>query len=147
MKRILPPTLFMICIGLMVLIGLLFPICIIINFPYNLIGILVIVPGIAISAAGENLFKHSNTTVMTFDEPTCLVLHGLYRFSRNPMYLGFVLALLGLWIVFSSISSFLVIIVFVILVDFFYIRFEEAALNKKFGKEYLEYTKRVRKWI
>ena len=88
------------------------------------------------------------TNVMTFEQPDVLVTQGVYRYSRNPMYLGFVVALLGSSLLMgASISSFLLVALFFIITDRWYIRFEELEMTKKFGAEYQAYSNNVRRWI
>jgi protein-S-isoprenylcysteine O-methyltransferase Ste14 len=84
---------------------------------------------------------------MTFDIPTILVTDGIYKYSRNPMYLGFALLTMGIWMLLGTLSAIFVAILFLILLDQYYIRYEEAVLQKKFGATYLEYKNRVRRWL
>ena len=147
MKKILPPTLLSACIGLMILLQFTLPIYRIIKSPFNLSGIVLIIIGFGISVIGSNKFRQLRTSVITFDEPSVLVTNGLYKYSRNPMYLGFVILILGIWILMGSLSTLFVAILFIVVTDLYYIRFEEEMLNKKFGKAYHEYQKKVRRWI
>ncbi|MFL0249970.1 methyltransferase family protein [Clostridium neuense] len=147
MKRILPPTLLLICIGTMCLLHILIPFLKVIDYPINLLGILFILIGIWIDFAGSNIFKIANTTEMTFSEPSTLVTNGIYKISRNPMYLGLVQILVGVSIILGSITPFIIVIAFVVITDQWYIKFEEKVLKDKFGKEYLIYKSKVRRWI
>lgn len=146
-RRILPPTLFTLSIGLMLILHFIFPVMKILHFPINLSGIILICLGIWISILGSNYFEHKETTVMTFDTPKVLVTDGLYRYSRNPMYLGFALAVIGIWLLLGFLSPIFATIIFLAVLDRYYIRFEEAVLQKAFGTEYLEYKRQVRRWI
>jgi len=76
-----------------------------------------------------------------------LVAEGPFQFSRNPMYLSLVIALLGLSVLFLSIWFFLSTIILGIVLDQTAVRPEEAYLEKKFGGDYTAYRKKVRKWI
>lgn len=147
MRGIMPPTFFTISIGLMLILHFIFPIQRILYFPFNLAGIILICSGICISILGSNHFERKKTTVMTFDIPIVLVTDGLYKYSRNPMYLGFALAVIGIWLLLGSLSPVFVTVIFFAVLDRYYIRFEEAVLKKAFGAEYLEYQKQVRRWI
>ncbi len=147
MRRILPPTLFMISIGLMLILHFIFPILRILYFPSNLWGLILLCLGVWISILGSNHFEQEKTTVMTFDTPKVLVTDGLYKYSRNPMYLGFTLAVFGIWLLLGSISPMFVAAAFLAILDRYYIRFEEDVLQKVFGTEYLKYKRRVRRWI
>ena len=71
-----------------------------------------------------------------------LVTDGLFRFSRNPMYLGMSAALMGLGVVLGTLLPLLVTVAFVIIADRWYIRFEAAAMRRKFGHAYAQRTRR-----
>lgn len=147
MKKILPPTLLLISIVIMIIIHFLLPIKIILVLPFNLLGICLLLVGIFISIVGSNKFERENTTVMTFNIPELLVVDGMYKYSRNPMYLGFVLMVIGVWVLLGSLSTIFVGLIFILLLDRYYIRFEEKVLHEKFGVAYMEYKKNVRRWI
>ncbi|MEZ5536152.1 MAG: isoprenylcysteine carboxylmethyltransferase family protein [Thiolinea sp.] len=76
-----------------------------------------------------------------------LVVQGMYRISRNPMYLGMLIALTGWWIYLGSLSPLFMLPVFVWVITVQQILPEEAVLEEKFGAEYLAYKRRVRRWI
>jgi protein-S-isoprenylcysteine O-methyltransferase Ste14 len=84
---------------------------------------------------------------MTPGQVTSLVSTGVYRLSRNPIYLGMLLAMLGFAVVLSSPAALALSAVFVVYVDRFQIRPEERALSAVLGQEYLDYRARVRRWL
>jgi protein-S-isoprenylcysteine O-methyltransferase Ste14 len=131
------------------MIGLrwLLPIKEYIFFPYNLPGIIPLLTGMAFSFWGSIKFKQAGTNIKTFNEPDKLVTEGLFRYSRNPMYLGFALALLGVSIITGTVSSIIILVIFVIITDRWYITFEEKMMGKKFGSIYEEYRSETRRWI
>ncbi len=147
MKYLLPPVLFIFCIVSMILLDFLFPIRVFILGLFKLYGIAMILLGGWITASGAKIFRRKGTTEMTFSEPDLLVTEGIYKITRNPMYLGFSLMLLGLAAVLGSISPFFVFIVFFTITNLCYIKFEERMLEAKFGEKYLEYKDNVRRWI
>jgi protein-S-isoprenylcysteine O-methyltransferase Ste14 len=87
------------------------------------------------------------TTVTPFVESTVLVTDGMYRWSRNPMYLGFVLVLIGIAILLRSLTPFLVIPAFIALIQSVFIQKEEEMLAVKFGRLYTTYAKNTRRWL
>ncbi|MCR6097305.1 isoprenylcysteine carboxylmethyltransferase family protein [Salipaludibacillus agaradhaerens] len=147
MSYLLPPVLFILCIVSMIIGHILFPINFFIQVPYNLFGVLLILIGGWATLQGARLFKIKGTTEMTFNEPDLLVTEGLYKRTRNPMYLGFLIMLLGLAVVLGSLSPFIVVVGFFIITNLWYIRFEERMLEKKFGETYRAYKKSVRRWL
>jgi protein-S-isoprenylcysteine O-methyltransferase Ste14 len=76
-----------------------------------------------------------------------LVTHGVYRISRNPMYLGFLLFLIGTGFFVANISALLLIMIFVLYMNRFQIEPEEKHLENSFGQTYIDYKTRVRRWI
>jgi protein-S-isoprenylcysteine O-methyltransferase Ste14 len=80
--------------------------------------------------------------------PQCLVVVGFYRYVRNPMYLGFAAGWIGLWIVFGHANPVVVAVVGVVAlgVCLFVMLYEEPTLRGKFGAEYEEYCRNVRRW-
>ncbi|MCR9195844.1 MAG: isoprenylcysteine carboxylmethyltransferase family protein [Hyphomonas sp.] len=105
--------------------------------------------GILIEAVSVLAFLRARTTVTPLkpEKASTLVVGGLYRVSRNPMYLGMLILLIGwaLWL--SNPASLLLLPVFVIYLTVFQIKPEEAVLSEKFGADYDAYCRRVRRWI
>lgn len=95
----------------------------------------------------SNIFKKANTTIKPFEEPDMLITGGPYRVSRNPMYLGFVLILLGVTLLLGSALPLIIIPGFMILIENNFIRLEEQRLEHKFGPHWLEYRRQVRRWL
>lgn len=94
-------------------------------------------------------FWKNNTTIHP-DEPersTALVTTGLYKITRNPMYVGLVFLLVGWAFYLANIFSFLLIVGFVLYITRFQIKPEERALERLFGQEYLAYKNEVRRWL
>lgn len=107
------------------------------------------ISGVIVAILGVLEFKKEKTTVnpMTPQESNNLVINGIYRFTRNPMYLGFLLWLLALGVLSGKISSLIPIAFFVVYMNRFQIIPEEKALTNCFGESYLDYCKTVRRWI
>jgi protein-S-isoprenylcysteine O-methyltransferase Ste14 len=105
--------------------------------------------GAGICVAAVVSFRRANTTVNpTRPEATsALVTSGIYRFSRNPMYLGFLLILIG-WAAFlSSVPALTGAPLFVLYMNRFQVRPEEKAMSSIFGEEYEAYKTEVRRWL
>ena len=147
MKRILPPTLFLICSIAMLLLHLLLPLHSIIGFPSSLVGMVLLIFGLGISVWGSSVFARLGTPVKTFEQPRRLVTYGLFRYSRNPMYLGFVLALLGIALALGTLSPLLGVAFFFLVADRGYIPYEETMLAQKFGRDFQAYQAQTRRWL
>jgi Putative protein-S-isoprenylcysteine methyltransferase len=109
----------------------------------------VAIAGAIISGLGILSFRQARTTVnpMKPDSTSSLVMSGIYRLTRNPMYLGFLLVLLGWAIFLSNALAFVFLPVFVVYMNHFQIEPEEKALHSLFGPPFVMYTLRVRRWL
>ncbi len=105
--------------------------------------------GIACCVSGIFAFRQSQTTVDPRQPAASrtIVQSGIYRFSRNPMYLGFLLILIGWASYLNDGRVFIFLPLFVIYLTQFQIKPEERALLTKFGVEYANYLHRVRRWV
>ena len=111
------------------------------------LGASICVAGFALNLGGALTQKRAGTSPLPFKPSTRIVSHGLYRFTRNPMYIGFAFWTLGLAILVNSAWSLLAVPSGVVLIDRLVITREERYLERKFGDEYLSYKRRVRRWI
>lgn len=148
MKKLLPPVLFLIFVILMAVL------CWQQGSPhtvpdgYSLLAIPFILGGLALAFSGSWLFKKKRTNIMTFGQPDLLVTEGVFKWSRNPMYLGFVIALLAFAVLLGgAYSSFALALLFVVVTDRWYIAFEEKVMRDKFGTAYEAYCQKVRRWV
>jgi protein-S-isoprenylcysteine O-methyltransferase Ste14 len=109
-------------------------------------------PLIAIGAFGLlwciwQFFAEGRGTLAPVDPPKHLVIHGLYRYVRNPMYVSVMTILIGEVIFFASLPIFIEAVIFFLATNLFIRGYEEPALQKQFGESYEEYKKSVRRWI
>ena len=144
--KILPPHVAIGSLIVVIFLHYLFPIPLIPK-PFNYFGILFFAAGLLILFWSFGLFKKKETPILPGQKPTALVIEGPYKFTRNPMYLGVTTALAGVAIYLGDILSFLSPIVFFVFVSIRFIPREEKLMEKLFGKQYLDYKKRVRRWI
>ncbi len=113
------------------------------------IALVLVVLGEGLAVAGVAAFRRGRTTVnpLTPNASSSVVTSGVYRVSRNPMYLGFLIALVG-WAVFlANAGAALFLPAFVVYMTQFQIKPEERALLAKFGSEFALYMSRVRRWL
>lgn len=147
LKKVLPPTYLLVAIILSLLLHFTFPVTTIVQNPLNLIGLFPLMVGVALNLIADRDFKRNQTTVKPYEESGTLLTEGVYRYSRHPMYLGFVLILLGISLFLGSISPNVIVIIFAILMEIVFIRVEEEMLNETFQEEWRQYKSKVRKWI
>lgn len=143
----MPTTYLLIAIIMMVAIHFLFPAVTIIPLVWNLLGIIPLLLGVVINLVADGAFHRVDTTVKPFEESTALVTSGAFRISRNPMYLGFVLILIGIAVLLRSLSPYVVILAFVILIQGMFITVEERMLANKFGERWQQYRQNTRRWL
>ena len=112
-------------------------------------GSFMIISGLIIILSAIILFKkyQTNITPLNPSNATKLITDGIYKFSRNPMYLGLLLVLLGISIIFNLTGGFFFILLFISYMNLFQIIPEENAMVDLFKDEFLEYKINVRRWI
>ena len=105
--------------------------------------------GVGISALGVMAFRSANTTVdpRTPHQSSSLVQNGVYRYTRNPMYLGFLLILVAWGFYLGSVFAGLLLPVFVLYMNRFQIKPEECHMRVLFGEAYSRYRSEVRRWL
>ncbi len=105
--------------------------------------------GLLIPMLGIFEFRRVRTTVnpMKPASASSLVTHGIYRWTRNPMYVGDVLLLLAVVVFFSNPLGLAGVVLFVLWMDLLQIPAEERALRERFGEAYEAYCARVRRWL
>jgi protein-S-isoprenylcysteine O-methyltransferase Ste14 len=145
--RILPPTWLLLAITLMAALRVSLPGWQLIAWPWTLLGLVPALLGIGLNAWGSRLFAASDTTIKPHETPTHLIAAGPYRLSRNPMYLGFALIIVGLATLLGATTPWLAIPLFVWIIDRRFIAGEEIAMEQAFGEEFRRYRVRVRRWV
>ena len=146
-ERLLPPQLFAAAVAFMIGLHLIEPGLRLLESPWTWLGVLPAGIGLALNIWADRLFKYRGTTVKPFQASTMLVSEGPFRLSRNPMYLGMLLALIGLGLVLGSASPLVIVVFFAVILDQRFIRAEEAKMEAEFGEQYRDYSRRVRRWI
>ena len=122
----------------------------VIHIPHQtLVSILILLIGILILTIPVTMFIKYKTTIdpIEFKKVNKLVTSGIYKYSRNPMYLGLLLIVISSSILYLNIYSVSTPIFFYYWINRFQIQREEIFLTEKFGKEYLSYKTKTRRWI
>jgi protein-S-isoprenylcysteine O-methyltransferase Ste14 len=110
-------------------------------------GAVPLVIGIWLFLWARQTFRHHVTPLMPWNPVSELVQDGPYRFTRNPIYLAFVLWLLGASFIFNSAYLLALFVLVLVLFDRTQIPREERYLQEKFGEKYTQYKSKVRRWI
>jgi protein-S-isoprenylcysteine O-methyltransferase Ste14 len=116
---------------------------------HQAIAIAALLFGIAVAIAGVVAFRTARTTVnpMAPGKANAVVVFGIYRWSRNPMYLGMAVALFGVACWRSTLPGYLLVPAFCAYMNKFQIKPEERALLARFGQEFSDYMNKVRRWL
>lgn len=115
----------------------------------SVVGAALVATGVAVAYGATRVFAPAETTVspLTPEEASSLVTQGVFSRTRNPMYLGMALVLLGHAVHRRSPRALLPVAGFVGVIDRFQIAREERALLDNFGRDYVAYTARVPRWL
>jgi len=146
-RRILPPVWLAVCLLAAVALHFFLPLLDYATLWLRIVGVAVLLFGIYMSASAAGAFNRAGTPVVPFEKSTVLLTDGWYRFTRNPMYLGMTLALLGSGVALGSVGALLPLPVFVVLIETLFIRGEEEFLEEIFGQQFRDFRARVRRWI
>lgn len=147
MTWLLPPYLVLFCLLAMIGMDQFMPVTDFLHYPWKWAGAAVVVTGLSLNVPSAMRFRRLNTNIVPFLDPESVVDTGLFAHTRNPMYLGFVLILLGVAIFLGSPLPFFMVLVFFLAADRWYIPDEERRLKRLFGAEYAAYCAQVRRWI
>ncbi len=117
------------------------------SLTWQVLGGLLIMAGLGLLVIANGLLTRAGTGVIPFRNVSALVTDGLYRFTRNPMYLGMMAVLLGCALTVGATVAVLIPPIFVVIVELRFIRPEEAMLRHIFPEDYPSYCERVRRWL
>jgi protein-S-isoprenylcysteine O-methyltransferase Ste14 len=146
-KMIMPTTCLLAAFIAMLALHFSWPVVKLIPPQWGMLGLLPLAVGLFLNCAADAAFHSANTTVKPFVQSNTLVTEGVYRISRNPMYLGFLLILTGMAVLLGSLTPFVVIPVYAFLIHHFFIVVEERMLAQKFGGQWQDYQQRTRRWL
>lgn len=150
MKLLVPPPLVALaCAGMMWGVVSLWPGSQLAVPNLSAVGYVLIAGGLAIDLVSIVAFRKARTTVTPLapEKASSLVTGGLYRFTRNPMYLGMLLILMGIAVLLGSPINVAILGVFIAYITAFQIKPEETLLEQNFGEVYRQYKQSVRRWL
>lgn len=147
-KRVIYPPVWLL-LGLIAVFALneTWPLLRFTSLAWQVVGGVVIVMGLLLLVAANGLFVRAGTEVIPFRPVSSLVTGGVYRLSRNPMYLGMALVLLGCALTVGAVSALAIPPVFAVILQVRFIHHEERLLQGLFPEEYPAYCARVRRWL
>ena len=115
----------------------------------NAIVLTSFVAGVCVALLGVASFRQARTTLNPLkpEKSSALVMSGIYRYTRNPMYLGLLLALIGWAFFLANALAFVCLPAFILYMNRFQIAPEERVLAAMFGQEFMAYVSKVRRWL
>lgn len=150
MKNKIPPPVYMLLCGALMWFVAHTPYALIVDVPFErFLAAIVAMAAIAIDVTAIWHFRQSRTTINPLNpqKSSSLVTHGIYRYTRNPMYVGMLLLLIAWALLLESVTSLLGPAAFVVTLTTMQIRPEEEAMKSLFPDEYQDYCRRVRRWM
>ena len=119
------------------------------SYSNNRISLFLLMLGLFVFISAVRSFRKQRTTVNPLEprQASSLVVSGIFKYSRNPMYLGMLIILLSISFKFNLVGGIVVSLLFYLFITRFQIFPEEDAMNELFGDEFIEYSNRTRRWI
>lgn len=141
--HLLPPILFLMSAAAILLFGYMETG----QFGQSYMGLIVTTAAFFSANFEKSRFAKHGTTIFPGSAASSLLTDGMFRYSRNPMYLAMVVGLMGIWPVTGGYSPLAIILAFTAHIHHRFILREEAHLRALFGEEYEAYCRKVRRWI
>ena len=147
MHFFIPPFLFATCILLQYALSKWIPLWSFSDWLDPQIGYWFFALGVGMIAITGLQMVSVRTEIHTFKMPRQLLTSGMFNISRNPIYLGFSIALLGAALRLGTITALLPMALFIFIANSWYIPFEERNLEQVFGEDFRRYSRKVRRWL
>ena len=145
--RIAPPVLALLHIIAAYLLAWFLPLPFIVPSIVKYIGFALVVIGFLLGLGAVLAFRRARTTLDPYHPVSTIVTSGVYGFSRNPIYLSFLLMVIGIPLNSGTYWGIILAVIFILLCNRLVVEHEEAYLGKKFGTTYGDYKSRVRRWL
>ena len=142
-----PPVFFLLALLLQWGLHLFLPVARLLPEAWSTLGFVTITAGVGVMMVAARQFTKAKTAINPFGRPSALVTGGVFRASRNPMYLAMIVILVGGALAWGTLSPFLVPPAMVWLLSRKFIAMEEAKMIEAFGVEYERYKGQVRRWL
>ncbi len=145
--RIVPPVYLLLSIISMILLNRFLPLGYLLLYPWKYTGIAVIALGAFLVMGSFVLFRKSQTALRPGIPATAILTKGPFKYTRNPIYLGFAVILLGTALLLGSLSPLIIIPIFVWIIQSQFILREEKWMEEWFGEPYIDYKKKTPRWF
>ena len=146
-KKLISPSWFNLFIPISIATHLIIPIEMLFYSPLRYLGLILILVGLGLNLAASASLRNSQTPVEFKHTPIQLVTTGPFQFSRNPIYLGGLIVLLGIAILLGSLVAFFFPLLLFLILQLIYVPLEEREMEGVFGMKYIDYKRKVRRWL
>lgn len=143
----IPPRVVLFLVVASIGVGLVYPVVGPAVWPIRLVGAALIVPSLVVNVTSAGRFQRIGTNILPYRDPDILVAEGHFRWTRNPMYTGFLGLLVGVAFAVGSLTAWLGPAVYFLYSQLWIIPFEEERMAARFGADYARYQTRVPRWI
>lgn len=147
LRFVIPPVLVLALLGAMLIADRMLPLPALVKPPLAWLGAIGLLGGLAMASGHARLFRSLGINIQTFGEPSALCECGLFSRTRNPMYLGMLILLLGAAWWLGALVAFAGPALFFGAAQLWYIPYEEARLRAIHGARYADYCRRVPRWF
>lgn len=145
--KLLPPHLILILVVVSVTLGLLTPVLGPLTIGVRIAGGVMVAASIWLNVSSAQRFAKIGTNIVTFNDPGTLVMDGAFRYTRNPMYLGFLGLMIGVALLVGTLMAWFGAVGFWVAAQYWYIPFEEGRMLQRFGADYVAYQDQVHRWV
>ena len=147
--RVFPPLIMIAIAAVMWWLDRYYPLMDLFDLEWQRLGYLLFIAAIMIDLWAMGLFRRAGTSVhpLRLEQNRALVTDGIYRFTRNPMYLGMLLMLTGFAVRLGSLTPFMLLPIYILILQRIQITHEERFLAAQYGGAYQDYRSRVRRWL
>lgn len=142
-----PPVVALVFVLVAYFLGRFIPLPFVMPSVLRYVGAALVVVGVLLGLGAFLEFQKARTTLDPHGSTTQIVTSGVYRFTRNPIYLGFLLMIIGLPLYLGFVWGIVLAPLYIFLMNHLVIQHEEQYLERKFGDVYTSYTSRVRRWV
>lgn len=146
-KYVHPPVVAIFYIIVAIMLGIFMPLLGELTRSVRNIGFGLVAVGFLLGLAALIEFRKAKTTVLPHGSASNIISSGIFRFTRNPIYLGFLFMVIGFPLNYGSLWGIIAAPFFIVTMNRLVIEKEEAYLEKKFGERYASYKSRVRRWL
>ena len=146
-KILIPPRVVLVLLIASMALGLATPVAGPLTWPLRALGAVLVVPSLVVTSTSAGRFRQIGTNIYPYLDPDVLVATGRFRWTRNPMYVGFLGVLIGASLAVGTLTAWVGPVGYFLYSSAWIIPFEEERMAARFGADYATYQQLVPRWI